>query len=376
MPQVRVVDAVQHQVGQGDGVGQVVLLAPVEAVVLEHVELFGRYLATLAPHVFGRFGQEAARAAAGVAHRVADARVHRANHGTDQLARCVELAAVGVLLAHLQQQAFVHLGQHELVLGVGARQLERMHLVQHVGEVRFAVHPHPIDRGDDLADDLLLGRGASDVAQVAQVRQELAVDEREEGTPRAIEQFAPLPALRPTVGRPGRIGLVAERRGPVLPAPRRGQRRLVGKTQRLRLLALECLLFVQHSQKQDPGQLRNVAQRAADAGAAQHVANGPDGLVQGLWAGQCAGLLVATGLGNDGLRRRGGMVGDGSAGALLGTGHGAFSRLRRRRQPGCAEAVVRCRPGVRPVACARLRRRPAVHAACGRCGAVRRWAGR
>ena len=39
MPQVRLVDAVQHQVGQRDGEHQVLLLAAEEGVVLERVDV-------------------------------------------------------------------------------------------------------------------------------------------------------------------------------------------------------------------------------------------------------------------------------------------------------------------------------------------------
>ena len=42
MPQVRLVNAVQHKVGQGDGVNEIFLLAPIKRACLERFDLIWR----------------------------------------------------------------------------------------------------------------------------------------------------------------------------------------------------------------------------------------------------------------------------------------------------------------------------------------------
>ena len=119
MPQVGLVDAVQHQIGQRNREHQIFLFAAKEGVVLEGVDVgAGGALAQLAGNVLIGNGQKAAGTAAGVVHRLAQLRIDRMHHGADHLARGEELAAVGVLLAHFQQQVFIHLRQGEEVLVV------------------------------------------------------------------------------------------------------------------------------------------------------------------------------------------------------------------------------------------------------------------
>ena len=70
-------------------------------------------------------------------------RVDRVHHGADHLARGEELAAVGVLLAHLQQQVLVHLRQGEEVRVVDVVDADLVHLVEDVAQVGLASPPAP-----------------------------------------------------------------------------------------------------------------------------------------------------------------------------------------------------------------------------------------
>ena len=111
MPDVRLVNVVQHQIGQRDGIDRVVLLSAVERAALEGLELFRRAdLGVAGPgHVFEGLRQEAAGAAAGIVHRLIHLGVDDADHRPDDLARGEELAAVVSLLTHLEQQPLVDL---------------------------------------------------------------------------------------------------------------------------------------------------------------------------------------------------------------------------------------------------------------------------
>jgi hypothetical protein len=192
---MRLVNAMQHQIGQGNGIRDVVFLATVERAVLERVQRLGGRLDALPDHVLGGFGEKAARSATWVANGVAQARIHRAHHGANQFPWGVELPAIGVLLAHLQQQALVNLREHELMLRVGAGELQGMDAIEHVGEVRLGVHADRLDRRQNFADDALSGCRAGHVAKVAQMRQQLVVDEIEVGSAATLLQGAPLPSL-------------------------------------------------------------------------------------------------------------------------------------------------------------------------------------
>jgi hypothetical protein len=78
-----------------------------------------------------------------------------ADHRPDDLARREELAAVVVLLAHLDQQALVGLAQCEDVRLVDRLEVDLVDAVQDVQQVPLRVHVDPVDRGHDLADHLL-----------------------------------------------------------------------------------------------------------------------------------------------------------------------------------------------------------------------------
>ena len=141
MPDVRLVDAVQDQVGQRDRVDEVLLLAAVEGVLAQGPRAASAVAsgAQARAHVLEGLGEEAAGAAAGVVDRLADLRVDDPDHRPDDLARREELAAVVALLAHLEQQALVDLREREDVGRVDGLEVDLVHLVQHVEEVALGV---------------------------------------------------------------------------------------------------------------------------------------------------------------------------------------------------------------------------------------------
>ena len=170
MPDVRLVDAVEDQVREGDRVDEVGLLAAPERLLAQDPQLLGgRAVAQARPHVVERLGQEAAGAAARVVDRLADPRIDRPDHRPDHLARREELAAVVVLLAHLQEQALVGLAQREEVGLVDGLHADLVDAVQDVEQVLLRVDRDLVDRADDLADHPLPGRRAGRIAQPAQV---------------------------------------------------------------------------------------------------------------------------------------------------------------------------------------------------------------
>src|SRR5205823_12546292 len=70
--------------------------------------------------------------------------------------------------------------------------------------------------------------------------------------------------------------------GPVLPAVRGGERGREVRADRLGFLGLTLLALVEDAEEEDPGQLRDVLHRPGAVGAAQDVADGPDGRVDRL----------------------------------------------------------------------------------------------
>src|SRR5690242_15728439 len=72
VPQMRLVNSVQHKIGECYRIGKIVLLAPVERAVFQRVERLRRELPDLLAHVLGRLGQKSASAAARIADRLPD----------------------------------------------------------------------------------------------------------------------------------------------------------------------------------------------------------------------------------------------------------------------------------------------------------------
>ena len=265
----------ENQVREGDRVDQVGLLAAPERLLAQEAQLLGgRGVAQAQPHVVEGLGQEAAGAAARVVDRLAHPRVDHPDHRADHLAGREELAAVVVLLAHLQEQALVGLAQHEEVGLVHRLHADLVDAVQDVQQVLLRVHRDLVERADDLADHPLAGRRAGHVAQPAQVGKQRAVHEGEIGAHRRVGQ---LDALRPA------------RRGPVAPAERRLQRRRERDAERRGFLRFDLLALVEDPQEEDPRQLGHVLEGARVVRAPHDVGDLLDRRVHGRRAGKAAG---------------------------------------------------------------------------------------
>ncbi len=212
-----------------------------------------------------------------VVNRLAYFRVDRPHHHADHLARRKELASIVPLLPHLEQQALVHLGEREDVGRVHRLGAEQVHAVDHVEEVAVGVDSRLLDARHDLADHLLARRGARLVAQAAKGRQQLRVHETLDRTKRAVLQ---------------RLAFGPIRRRPVAPAVGRFERRRESRAHGTGPLGLACLALVQDSQEEDPGQLRDVLQRAGAVRAPHDVADALDGGVHRLRGREALGVAV------------------------------------------------------------------------------------
>ena len=261
MPEVRLVDVVENEVGEGDRVDQVVLLAAVEGTPPERLELLGCGRASQLPaHELVALGKEPAGAAARVVNGLADLGRNDLDHGADDFARREELAAVVALLAHLQQQALVNLGEGEDVGRVHVVGADVVHLVEDVEQVALGVDARPLDTGHDLADDLLSRSRAGAALEAAEVRQQLLVHEPAEAAERTRGQ---LPPLRPIL------------RCPVAPAIGWFERRREFGADGLGCLGLAGLPLVEDSEEQDPCQLGHVLERTGAVRSAHDVPDTP-----------------------------------------------------------------------------------------------------
>ena len=257
MPDVRPVDAVQDEVGKRDRVDEVRLLATEERVLAQGAQVLrGCIRPEAVAHVLERLREEAPGAATRVIDGLADLRVDGADHRPDDLARGEELAAVVVLLAHLEQQAFVGLAEGEQVGLVDGFEVDLVDAIEDVEEIALRVDVHLVDRGHDLADDLVPRRRTRLIPEPTQVREQVPVDEREVRTHGAV-------------GELGALGSAG--RGPVPPPVRRSERWGEHRPDRLCLLGLKLLALVEDPEEQDPGQLRDVLEGTHVVGAPHDV---------------------------------------------------------------------------------------------------------
>ncbi len=172
MPQAGIVDAMQYQIGQSDGIDEVFLFPAIECPLLEDGQLLsGSVVPHPLPNVLKTLGQKAAGAAAGVVHGLANARVYHLYHRFDYLARREELPAVVALLAHLEQQSFVDLREREDMRRIDCLVRELMHFIEYVEEVALGVDSDPLDTGHNLTDDLLPRGGVGHFLERLQMRQ-------------------------------------------------------------------------------------------------------------------------------------------------------------------------------------------------------------
>ena len=104
--------AVEDEVGEGDGVDEVLLLTRVEGPAQPFQFVGGRLVAELLFHVFVGLDEEASGAARGGRPSPTVRTTARID-----LAGREELSAVVVLLAHLQEQPLVCLGEEAMCCG-------------------------------------------------------------------------------------------------------------------------------------------------------------------------------------------------------------------------------------------------------------------
>ena len=269
VPEMRMVDAMQHQIGQRDGIDQVFLFPAVEGAFLQRGVVFRRRAGLIDSlfDVLVALGEEAASAATGIVHRLANPGIDYPHHGADDFTGSEKLAAVIVLLPHFEQQPFVDLGESEDVGRVNGLMAEVVNPVEDVEEVALGVDTHPLHAAHDLADHFLPHAGVGLAFQALEVRKQAAIDEG--------EQFAELAGFHCLAQR-------SIRRGPILPAIGRGQRWGKGATHSLGFFLFLGFDLVENAQEQHPGQFGNVLHRAGHVAPAHDVADGFDGLIDGL----------------------------------------------------------------------------------------------
>ena len=205
---MRVVDPVQHQIGEGDGIDQGLFLPAVEGLLLQLLVVVGVAIGGLQgplDELVG-LGQEATGSTAGVVDGFTDPRGEDLDDDTGHHPGGEELAAVIVLLPHLQQQALIDLRQGEDVGLIDPVLAQRIDLVEHVAEIALGVDPRPLHPAHDLADELLPDRRPRLLFQGLQVRDEVLIDEAEKRALRRLFQFRPFrtawcPPIAPAVGR-------------------------------------------------------------------------------------------------------------------------------------------------------------------------------
>ena len=166
-------DAVQDHVHDRDDVGERLLLLAVEGALLQRFQV-GR-LAGLGAQVVVGLAQKAGRAAGAVVDALADPRGQHLDHGADERARRVVLAAVAPGVAHVLDLGFVQVRQLVL-LGLRA-EAQFVDVVDDLAQVVAAVNL-VLDLAEDLADLVLDGvRPAGLLLEPMQIRKQLLIDE-------------------------------------------------------------------------------------------------------------------------------------------------------------------------------------------------------
>ncbi len=141
---------VQQQVHLGQQVGQRLGLTAVDTRLLQRLPVL--YRVALLLEVQECLDQEAARAAGGVKHAFAQARIDHLHHEAHHGARRVELAGVPGGVAHLLEHRFVEVAQRVYLVGRG--EVDGVDLVDDVAQqvaVDHAVDDAAKDGGDDGA---------------------------------------------------------------------------------------------------------------------------------------------------------------------------------------------------------------------------------
>jgi hypothetical protein len=95
-------------------------------------------------------------------------RVNHLHHRADDFARREKLPAVVSLLAHFEQQSFIHLRHCKNVCRVNRLGADFVNLVQHVQKIPLRVNARALDAGENFTDDFLARRGVWLCAQLFQ----------------------------------------------------------------------------------------------------------------------------------------------------------------------------------------------------------------
>lgn len=170
-------DPVQDQVHDGDDVGQALLFLAKERASFQRLQLGRAQLGWFAvpgiAEIIMGLAEEARRAAGPVIHGFADARPGDLDHGSNQGAGCVVLAAVAASIAHVLDLALIEMG--ELVFLLLGTEAELIHQIQGITQ-GIAALEFIADLGKDLPDLVLNGvRRSSSLPESPEIGKELAV---------------------------------------------------------------------------------------------------------------------------------------------------------------------------------------------------------
>jgi len=111
--------------------------------VFERIQYRTRGRITQVPvNMFKRHRQKPTGAATRIVNRFSDLRIKNMHHASNHFARRKKLAAVGVFLAHFQQQIFIDLRQRKKVGVVDMINMDFMHFVENIAQIGFAIDPH------------------------------------------------------------------------------------------------------------------------------------------------------------------------------------------------------------------------------------------
>jgi hypothetical protein len=115
--------------------------------------------------------EEPTRSTSGVIDSLADFRVDGIHHCPDDFPRREELSTIVPLLAHLQKESFVDLGQGEYVGWINRLVTYLVNLIQDIEEIPLGVNAYPLDALYDFTDDFLTYSRIGPFAQTFQMGQ-------------------------------------------------------------------------------------------------------------------------------------------------------------------------------------------------------------
>ena len=174
MQDVRGLDAVQDQVHDRNDIGQRLLLLAVEGLFLKRLDVPGSEFATGLQIVEG-LAEKAPRATGTVIDGLADLRSNHLDHGTDERARGVILAAVAAGIAHALDLLLVERG--EFVLLHLRPETQLVDVVNDLAQV-VAAGNLVFDLAENLADFVFNGaRPGGPLREIVEIGKELLVDE-------------------------------------------------------------------------------------------------------------------------------------------------------------------------------------------------------